>query len=55
MFFSIDLSFAKGFYLGLSDGIDFMAIVNAGCVMVVGEYPKNQLLLEPCIGGIVVG
>ncbi|MGH1339500.1 MAG: CHAT domain-containing protein [Aureispira sp.] len=39
-------SFAKGFYLGLSDGKGFMAAVNAGRVMVMGEHPKGQLPLE---------
>ncbi|MGH1339629.1 MAG: hypothetical protein ACRBFS_26155 [Aureispira sp.] len=37
---------ARGFYLGLSDGNGFMAAVNTGCVMVMGEHPKSQLPLE---------
>lgn len=39
-------SFAKGFYLGLSDGKDFLGAVNTGRVLVMGEQPKAKLPLE---------
>lgn len=39
-------SFAKGFYLGLSDGKDFLGAVNTGRVLVMGEHPKAKLPLE---------
>lgn len=47
-------SFAKGFYLGLSDGKGFMAAVDTGRVMVMGDHPKGQLPLELWKDGALV-
>ena len=47
-------SFAKGFYLGLSDGKNFMNALNAGRVLAMGEQPKDKLPLEVWKDGILV-
>ncbi len=47
-------SFAKGFYLGLSDGKNFKAALNAGRVLVMGEQPKDKLPLEVWKDGVLV-
>ncbi len=39
-------SFAKGFYMGLSDGKDFKNALNSGRVLAMGEQPKDTLPLS---------
>lgn len=47
-------SFAKGFYLGLSDGKDFQSALNSGRVLAMGEQPKDKLPLSVWKDGLPV-
>ena len=47
-------SFAKGFYLGLSDGKDFNGALNSGRVLAMGEQPKDKLPLTVWKDGILL-
>jgi len=47
-------SFAKGFYLGLSDGKDFKAALNSGRVLAMGEQPKDKLPLSVWKDGLPI-
>jgi len=47
-------SFAKGFYLGLSDGKDFTNALNSGRVLAMGEQPKDKLPLSVWKDGLPV-
>jgi hypothetical protein len=47
-------SFAKGFYLGLSDGKDFLSALNSGRVLAMGEQPKDTLPLSVWKDGLAL-
>jgi hypothetical protein len=47
-------SFAKGFYMGLSDGKDFKNALNSGRVLAMGEQPKDKLPLAVWKDGLPV-
>ena len=47
-------SFAKGFYLGLSDGKDFHNALNSGRVLAMGEQPKDVLPLTVWKDGLLL-
>lgn len=47
-------SFAKGFYLGLSDGKDFKGALNSGRVLAMGEQPKDKLPLAVWKDGVQI-
>lgn len=47
-------SFAKGFYMGLSDGKDFKNALNSGRVLAMGEQPKDTLPLSVWKDGLPV-
>jgi len=47
-------SFAKGFYLGLSDGKDFHGALNSGRVLAMGEQPKDTLPLTVWKDGLLL-
>lgn len=47
-------SFAKGFYMGLSDGKDFKNALSSGRVLAMGEQPKDKLPLAVWKDGLPV-
>lgn len=47
-------SFAKGFYMGLSDGKNFKNALNSGRVLAMGEQPKDKLPLAVWKDGVPV-